>query len=86
VSERASNPALVVVDMLNPYDHEDAELLTGKVERDAVAHIHDHLADAAIEMMEEHGRRRGRGGGVQVQVRPARVTRNSVQPPRPSSS
>ncbi|MFL5781275.1 MAG: isochorismatase family cysteine hydrolase [Thermoleophilaceae bacterium] len=32
MSEKASNPALVVVDMLNPYDHEDAELLTRNVE------------------------------------------------------
>jgi nicotinamidase-related amidase len=31
VSDSASNPALVVVDMLNPYDHEDAEQLTRNV-------------------------------------------------------
>ena len=32
MSEDAKNPALVVVDMLNPYDHEDAEQLTRNVE------------------------------------------------------
>jgi nicotinamidase-related amidase len=32
VSERASNPALVVVDMLNAYDHEDADRLVANVE------------------------------------------------------
>jgi nicotinamidase-related amidase len=32
VSERASKPALVVIDMLNPYEHEDAEELTRNVE------------------------------------------------------
>ena len=31
--ERAERSALVVVDMLNPYDHEDAERLTRSVER-----------------------------------------------------
>ena len=33
MSEEAKRSALVVVDMLNAYDHEDAEHLTGSVER-----------------------------------------------------
>ena len=52
MSEKASNPALVVVDMLNPYDHDDAELLTPNAER-VVPRIHELLD-------------RARDGGVEV--------------------
>jgi hypothetical protein len=46
--------ALVVVDMLNTYEHEDAEALTRSVREvlPNVAHIHQDLAEAALRMME----------------------------------
>jgi nicotinamidase-related amidase len=60
VSEKASNPALVVVDMLNAYDHDDAELLTPNVER-VVPRIHellDRARDGGVEVIyvnDNHG-------------------------------
>jgi nicotinamidase-related amidase len=53
VSEKASNPALVVVDMLNAYDHDDAELLTRNVEP-VVPRIHallDRARDGGVEVI-----------------------------------
>ena len=53
MSERPANPALVVVDMLNPYDHEDADLLTANVEP-VVPRIHsllDRAQESGIEVI-----------------------------------
>ena len=46
--------ALIVVDMLSHYEHEDAYVRHYPIviPRDAVAHIHRDLADAALRMME----------------------------------
>ena len=54
--------ALIVIDMLNPYEHEDAERLADSgmrgyevsVPSDAVAHIGPDWARAALEMMAEN--------------------------------
>jgi nicotinamidase-related amidase len=53
VSESASNPALVVVDMLNPYDHEDAEQLTPNVEPvvPRIRELLDRAAETGIEVI-----------------------------------
>ena len=60
----AGQTALIVVEMLNTYEHEDAELLTESVAEavgpmsdpvtgptDAVPQIHKPLADSAFEIM-----------------------------------
>ncbi|MEV7965986.1 hypothetical protein AB0O34_08375 [Sphaerisporangium sp. NPDC088356] len=45
--------ALIVIDMLSPYTHEDVELLE---ESAGKAHIHRDLAEAAVRMMERNMR------------------------------
>jgi nicotinamidase-related amidase len=47
----AGNTALVVVDMLNTYDHEDAEKLTAGVER-----IVDPMSELIARAIDEHAR------------------------------
>jgi nicotinamidase-related amidase len=53
VSEGASNPALVVVDMLNPYDHEDADLLTSNLEPvvSRIRALLDRARESGIEVI-----------------------------------
>ena len=45
--------ALIVIDMLNTYEHEDADRLV-VVPPDANAHIFEDLAKAALKMMERN--------------------------------
>jgi nicotinamidase-related amidase len=53
VSDRARKPALVVVDMLNPYDHEDADQLAGNVEPvvPKIRELLDRARDAGIDVI-----------------------------------
>ena len=53
MSDGPNNPALVVVDMLNPYDHEDAEQLTGNVEPvvPRIRELLDRAQEAGIEVI-----------------------------------
>ncbi|MEA2367532.1 MAG: hypothetical protein QOH38_250, partial [Thermoleophilaceae bacterium] len=49
----AENPALVVVDMLNAYDHEDADQLTENVEPvvPRIRELLDRARDAGVEVI-----------------------------------
>ena len=53
MSDRARKPALVVVDMLNPYDHEDADQLAGNVEPvvPKIRELLDRARDAGIDVI-----------------------------------
>jgi nicotinamidase-related amidase len=51
--QHSGNPALVVVDMLNPYDHEDADRLAANVEPvvPRIRELLDRARDAGIEVI-----------------------------------
>ena len=53
MSDRARKPALVVVDMLNPYDHEDADQLAGNVEPvvPKIRELLDRARDAGVDVI-----------------------------------
>jgi nicotinamidase-related amidase len=48
-----ADTALIVVDMLNPYDHEDADLLAGNAERvvDPIRQLLDSARDGGVDVI-----------------------------------
>ncbi len=70
----AQRSALMVIDMLNPYEHEDADQLTPSVER-SVGNIRDLIARAHDEGVRSWSRRRAVERGQTSSSRSAPTTR-----------